>query len=122
MPLTYVGVALFSVGVGVLSGLLGVGGGSLILPFLIFVYKIPTKLSAGTSMFIVIFSSLFGVIGHSAFGHLDLTLILATALAVALGGTIGARFMVKTKAEWVKVGFGLIMWAFALQLALKLLG
>lgn len=120
-PSAYAGVVVFSFAVGVLSGLLGVGGGILILPFLVFVYKIPTKLSAGTSMFIVVFSSLFGVVGHSAFGHLDLTLVLFTALAVALGGSIGARFMVKTRAEWIKVGFGLVMWAFALQLVVKLL-
>lgn len=119
-PLTYAGVALFSFAVGVLSGLLGIGGGILILPFLVFVYKIPAKLSAGTSMFIVVFSSLFGVAGHSAFGHLDLTLVAATAIAVALGGTLGARYMAKTRAEWIKVGFGLIMWAFALQLVAKL--
>ena len=120
-PLTYAVVVLFSLCVGVLSGLLGVGGGILIVPFLIFAYRVPTKQSAGTAGFVVIFSSLFGVLGHSAFGHLDYGLILPTLLAVAIGGTIGARFMVRTRSEWVKVGFGLLMWAFAVQLIAKLL-
>lgn len=115
-------IVIFSFGVGVLSGLLGVGGGILIVPFLIFAYKVPTKLSAGTAGFVVIFSSLFGVLGHSAFGHLDATLILATLVAVALGANLGARLMVRTRTGWVKVGFGLIMWAFAVQLIAKLLG
>lgn len=119
--LMYAAVVLFSFGVGVLSGLLGVGGGILILPFLIFAYKVPAKLSAGTSMFVVIFSSLFGVIGHSAFGHIDVVLILGAATAVAIGGALGARFMVRTKAEWIKPGFGLIMLAFAAQLIVKLI-
>ncbi len=119
--LTYVVVGLFSLGVGVLSGLLGVGGGILIVPFLIFAYRVPTKQSAGTAGFVVIFSSLFGVLGHSAFGHLDYGLILPTLLSVAIGGTIGARFMVRTRSDWVKVGFGLLMWAFAAQLVAKLL-
>lgn len=119
--LTYAIIVLFSLGVGVISGLLGVGGGILIVPFLIFAYKVPTKLSAGTAGFVVIFSSLFGVLGHSAFGHLDYSLILPTLLAVAVGGTLGARLMVRTRANWVKVGFGLVMWAFALQLILKLI-
>ena len=118
----YAVVAVFSVGVGVLSGLLGVGGGILIVPFLIFAYSVPTKESAGTAGFVVIFSSLFGVLGHSAFGHLDFALILPTLVAVAIGGTLGARFMVRTRSEWVKVGFGLLMWAFAIQLLMKLLG
>ncbi len=118
----YAIIVIFSFGVGILSGLLGVGGGILIVPFLIFAYKVPTKVSAGTAGFVVIFSSLFGVLGHSAFGHLDATLILATLVAVAIGATLGARLMVRTRAGWVKVGFGLIMWAFAFQLIAKLVG
>ncbi|HII39793.1 MAG TPA: sulfite exporter TauE/SafE family protein [Thermoplasmata archaeon] len=118
----YLIIVGFSFGVGILSGLLGVGGGILIVPFLIFFYKVPTKVSAGTAGFVVIFSSLFGVLGHSAYGHLDVTLILATLVAVAVGATLGARFMVRTKAGWVKIGFGLIMWAFAFQLIAKLVG
>ena len=119
--LTYVSVGFFSLGVGVLSGLLGVGGGILIVPFLIFAYRVPTKQSAGTAGFIVIFSSLFGVLGHSAYGHLDYGLILPAVLAVAIGGTIGARFMVRTRSDWVKIGFGLLMWALAAQLIAKLI-
>ena len=119
---TLVVVGMFSLGVGLLSGLLGVGGGILIVPFLVFAYRVPTKQSAGTSGFIVIFSSLFGVLGHSAFGHLDYGLILPTILAVAFGGLLGARLMVRTRSDWVKTGFGLLMWAFAIQLVVKLLG
>lgn len=98
--MTYAIIVLFSFGVGVISGLLGIGGGILIVPFLIFAYKVPTKLSAGTAGFVVIFSSLFGVLGHSAFGHLDYSLILPTLLAVAVGGTLGARLMVRTRSTW----------------------
>ena len=115
-------IVLFSLGVGILSGLLGVGGGILIVPFLIFVFKVPTKTSAGTSAFIVIFSSFFGVLGHSAYGHLDLGLILATVVAVAIGALIGARSMVRTTNRWIKVGFGQIFWVGALQLIVKLAG
>ncbi len=121
-PSTYIVVALFSFGVGILSGLLGIGGGILILPFLVFAYRIPTKAAAGTSMFVVIFSSAFGVLGHSTFGQLDYLLILSTVLAVAAGGAIGARFMIRTGARWIKAGFGLLMLVFAIQLVLKLLG
>lgn len=118
---TLVAVGIFSLGVGLLSGLLGVGGGILIVPFLIFAYRIPTKQSAGTSGLVVIFSSLFGVLGHSAFGHLDYGLILPTLIAVAIGGALGARFMVRAGSNWVKLGFGVIMWALAIQLMVKLL-
>ncbi len=117
----YATIIMFSFAVGVLSGLLGVGGGILIVPFLIFACRYPMKNSAGTVSFIVIFSSLFGVIGHSAFGTLDLALIVSGSIAVFIGASIGARLTVKLKSSWIKVGFGLIMWIFAVQLILKLL-
>ena len=119
--LTYTVVGVFSLGVGILSGLLGMGGGILIVPFLIFACRVPTKQSAGTASFVVIFSSLFGVLGHSAFGHLDYGLVLPTLIAVAIGGTVGARFMVHTQSELVKFGFGLLMWALAAQLIARLI-
>jgi hypothetical protein len=118
----YATIVVFSLGVGLLAGLLGVGGGIVIVPFLIFICKYPTKNSAGTVAFIVIFSSIFGVIGHSAFGGLDFALIVATGIAVFIGASIGARLTVKMKSSWIKVGFGLIMWIFAIQLVLKLMG
>ncbi len=116
----YGGIAAFSFGVGILSGLLGVGGGMVIVPFLIFICRYPTKNSAGTVSFIVIFSSLFGVIGHSAFGSLDLGLIAVTAVAVGIGAALGARYMVRIQPRYIKAGFGIILWAFAIQFIVKL--
>lgn len=118
----YAGIAVFSFGVGILSGLLGVGGGTVIVPFLIFICRYPTKNSAGTVSFIVIFSSLFGVIGHSAFGTLDVSLIIPTAIAVFVGAVLGARYMVKVQPRYIKAGFGILLWVFAIQLVLKLTG
>jgi uncharacterized membrane protein YfcA len=117
----YAAIVVFSFAVGIISGLLGVGGGTIIVPFLIFICRYPIKNSAGTVSFIVIFSSLFGVIGHSAFGSLDLALIAVTAVAVVIGANIGARFTVRIQPRFIKIGFGMILWAFAIQLMLKLL-
>jgi len=118
---TYGGIVVFSFAVGIISGLLGVGGGTIIVPFLIFFCRYPTKNSAGTVAFIVIFSSIFGVIGHSAFGSLDLGLIALTAVAVFIGATIGARFMLRIQPRYIKIGFGIVLWVFAIQLIIKLL-
>ncbi len=117
----YAGIVMFSFVVGVISGLLGVGGGTIIVPFLIFICRYPIKNSAGTVSFIVIFSSLLGVIGHSAFGSLDMGLIAFTTVAVVIGANIGARFTVRLNPRYIKIGFGIVLWAFAIQLILKLL-
>lgn len=117
----YALIVVFSFFVGILSGLLGVGGGILIVPFLIFLCHYPTKNSAGVVSFIVIFSSIFGVFGHLTSGGFDIPLILGTAVAVFVGATIGARSMVKISSGYIKAGFGVILWVFAIQLILKLM-
>jgi uncharacterized membrane protein YfcA len=97
-----------------------VGGGFLIVPFLIFLCRYPTKNSAGVVSFIVIFSSLFGVFGHLTSGGFDPLLILGTAIAVVIGATIGARSMVKISGGYIKAGFGVILLVFAVQLIIRL--
>ncbi len=111
-----------SVVVGVLSGLIGIGGGIMIAPFLIFLCDQPVKGTAGTTAFIVIFSSLFGVIGHSAVHNIDLWLVVPTGVAALIGSQVGARRMVRTGSGSVMKGFGVVMWVFAAVLVLKLLG
>jgi len=117
----YMLIFSFSFAVGFISGLLGVGGGILIVPFMTFVCKYPAKWAAGSSHLIISFSALFGIIGHSAFGSLDLPLIAATGVAVLIGGNLGARTSMKFKSGAIKAGLGLIMWALAAQLLVNLL-
>jgi len=118
----YAVITIFGFGVGIISGMLGVGGGILIVPFMVYVCKYPTKFAAGSSHLIISFSALFGIIGHSAYGHLDVSLILATGVAVLIGGNLGARISMKFKSGMLKAGLGLIMWGLAIQLILKLTG
>jgi len=118
----YALIVIFSSAVGVISGLLGVGGGILIVPFIVYVCKHPTKLAAGSSHLIISFSALSGTIGHAAFHSLDIPLIAATGVAVLIGGNLGARFSMRFKSRMIKAGLGLLMWALAAQLLVKLLG
>ncbi len=121
-PQQTVAIMAVSVLVGVLSGLIGIGGGIMIAPFLIFLCDQPVKGTAGTTAFIVIFSSLFGVLGHSAVHTIDLWLVVPTGIAALVGAQVGARRMVRTGSASVMKGFGAVMWVFAAVLVLKLLG
>lgn len=108
--------------VGLISSMLGVGGGIIIVPFMTYICKYPTRWAAGASHLIISFSALFGVIGHSAFGNLDVQLLLGTGVAVLIGGNLGGRIGVRMKAGPMKVGVGIIMWVLAAQVVLKILG
>ena len=117
----YVFITLFGFAVGFISGLLGVGGGTFIVPFMVYVCKYPTKFAAGSSHLIISFSALSGIIGHAAFHGLDIPLIAVTGVAVLIGGNLGARLSMRFKAEQIRAGLGLLMWALAAQLLVKLL-
>jgi len=118
----YALIAVVGLAVGLIAGLLGVGGGILIVPFMVYVCKYPTKLAAGSSHLIISISALAGILGHLTSHRLDIPLIAATGIAVLIGGNLGARISMKVKPGMIKVGLGLIMWAFAAQLLVKLLG
>jgi len=117
---TYVLIVVFSIAVGVISGLLGVGGGVLIVPFMTYVLKYPTKSAAGSSHLIISFSALAGIIGHAASHRLDYPLIAITGIAVLIGGNLGARFSLRVKPKMIKAGLGFIMWALAAQILIRL--
>ncbi len=115
-------IAIFGAAVGFLAGLLGVGGGIFVVPFMVYALKSPTKIAAGSSHLIISFSALAGILGHATSHQFDLPLILMTGVAVLIGGNLGARVSMKINTKLIKAGLGLIMWAFAVQILIKLLG
>ena len=76
--------------IGLIAGLLGVGGGSLVLPFLLY-FGLETKKAAGTTSFVVLFSSLLGFISKVSITSVSIdwffviTLVIATILAAIVG-------------------------------------
>jgi len=121
-PIKYVFIALFGLAVGFISGLLGIGGGVFVVPFMVYVLKSPTKIAAGSSHLIISFSALAGILGHLTSHPFNIPLILVTGVAVLIGGNLGARVSMVIKVKMIKAGLGLIMWALAAQLLYKLLG
>ena len=115
-------IAVFSFGVGLLSSLIGVGGGLVIFPFLVLYMKYGAQMAAGANSFIVTVSSLVGTVGHFAVGHVDYRFVAATTVACIIGSTVGSHVTVKASPAFVKIAFACIMWFFATQIALKLAG
>lgn len=66
----YVLLFLEGMVVGAITGIVGIGGGFLIIPALVFLLKIPMKEAVATSLFIIAFKSLIGFLGDM--GHLDI--------------------------------------------------
>ena len=93
--------------VGVLTGLVGAGGGFLIIPALVLFAGVPMKIAVGTSLLIIAAKSLLGFIGDvQASGNMDWKfLLIATGVAIA-GIVVGVMLSGKLSNEKLKPAFG----------------
>lgn len=83
---------LIGVSVGIISGLLGVGGGALIIPLLILLGYEPKKAAYAVS-FVIPFSSFAAFFTYLNYVDMDWTLLLVVTLAAVMGGFIGNKIM-----------------------------
>src|SRR5690606_15933239 len=60
---------ILSFTVGILSGLFGIGGGSIMVPAMMLLFGIPTHIAAATSMFMILFVSISSTVTHVVLGH-----------------------------------------------------
>jgi len=106
---------------GFLGGLLGVGGGNFILPVLNWL-GLDTKVAAGTTALVVVFSSLSGFLGHVTLGGLDPLFIGIMAFMAAVGSTIGSQLMKnKISNAQLKRIIGILLWLIAAKMIFDLI-
>jgi hypothetical protein len=91
---------------GFLSGMLGVGGGFIRMPALVYILGCPTVVAVGTDLFEIVFSSGYGVLSHAFKGNVHLVLVLALLVGTTVGAQIGASYTRKAGGPWVRFGFG----------------
>ncbi|MEF3313586.1 sulfite exporter TauE/SafE family protein [Paenibacillus sp. GYB004] len=82
-------------GVGFISGLFGIGGGSLFVPVMVLLFRYPPHVATATSMFVIFLSSILGSITHGFHGEIDVYSTLALAPGAWVGGWLGARIVRK---------------------------
>jgi len=84
-PVIFVGVVT-----GFLAGFLGVGGGFLRLPLLVYLVGVPTHVAVGTDLFEIVISAGFGTVSHALKGNVDIMIALTMHTGAAIGAQIGA--------------------------------
>lgn len=120
MTYNYPMILLEGVVVGILTGLVGAGGGFLIIPALVLLARMPMKLAVGTSLFIIAAKSLIGFIGDLQGSEIiDWTLLgIFTAFAVA-GIFIGILLSKKIPGQKLKKGFGWFVLVMGIYIIIK---
>ena len=107
--------------VGVLSGIMGVGGGFVMVPALIYLFDMPTAMAVGTSLLQITLVSA-NVTLLQAMGNQTVDAFLALILVIggAAGAQIGTRFGARLQGEYVRGLLGLIVLAVGLEVAFEL--
>ncbi len=92
--------------VGVLTGLVGAGGGFLIIPALVMLSQLPMKQAVGTSLLIIAAKSLIGFTGDLGKSAIDWTLLLSVTALAIVGIFIGDVLSKRIDGHKLKAGFG----------------
>jgi uncharacterized membrane protein YfcA len=106
--------------VGILTGLVGAGGGFLIIPALVLLAKMPMKLAVGTSLFIIAAKSLIGFIGDvQKTPNLDWSLLLIFTIFSVIGIFIGIALAKKIDGSKLKTAFGWFVLIMGIYIIIK---
>lgn len=104
---------------GLVSGMVGVGGGILKVPMMVLLFGIPMDIAVGSSAFMVGLTAAGGFTGHVVSGHWDWKTSLILAVAVFIGGQIGGHIAIGVDKKKLKKGFGWFLLAIAALMMIK---
>ena len=107
--------------VGVLSAIMGVGGGFVMVPAMIYLLGMPTKVVVGTSLFQIIFVTGFATLMHATTTYsVDVVLAMFLLVGGVLGAQLGTRIGAQMKAEQLRILLALLVLSVCLKLGLDL--
>jgi uncharacterized protein len=106
---------------GILTMLLGVGGGFFLVPAMLFVLGMGTQVVVGTSLFQILFVSAAATMVHSLTTKaVDIVLAVLLLLGSVAGAQIGARLAQKAKPEYLRLALAIMVLAVAIRMAMGL--
>jgi uncharacterized membrane protein YfcA len=114
-PVIFVGVVT-----GFLAGFLGVGGGFVRLPLLVYLVGVPTHVAVGTDLFEIVISAGFGTVSHALKGNVDIMIALTMHTGAAIGAQIGAVGTRYFSGPTIRLMFSILPILAAIMVLLKL--
>ncbi|NYJ11602.1 hypothetical protein GGI64_002653 [Rhizobium leguminosarum] len=119
--LSVIPIVALGFAIGILTSIMGVGGGFIMVPAMIYLLRIPTNVVVGTSLFQIIFVTAYTTIVQAA-TNFSVDIVLAFILMVAgvIGAQYGVRVGQKLRGEQLRALLGLLVLAVGLRLAIAL--
>jgi uncharacterized protein len=108
-PVSVTVMAYIGFATGLLSGLLGIGGGVALLPVLIYGYGFSIKDAAGTGILLLFATVLVGTVEHALRHNVDLRVALAILAGSSIGSQLGARTTARVSNQVLRVSFAVLL-------------
>lgn len=112
-------IVIEAVMVGLISGMVGAGGGFLIIPVLVIFIRLDMKMAVGTSLFIIAANSLFGFVGDIFLYKINWVFLVIFSSLSIVGIFIGSAFADKIDSSKLKRGFGWFVLAMGVYILVK---
>jgi len=110
-------IILIGIAAGTLSGLVGVGGGIIIVPALVYFIGFSQKAAQGTSLGVLLLPvGILGVLQYYKQGHIDIKVVCYLSVGFILGGYIGSKVAVTITQENAKKIFAMLMIVIAIKM------
>ncbi|MDQ0419956.1 putative membrane protein YfcA [Peteryoungia aggregata LMG 23059] len=120
--LSVIPILALGFGIGILTSIMGVGGGFIMVPAMIYLLRIPTNVVVGTSLFQIIFTTAYTTIVQAATNYsVDIVLAFILMVAGVIGAQYGVRVGQKLRGEQLRALLGLLVLAVGVRLAIELI-
>jgi len=107
--------------VGVVSGIVGAGGAFILIPIMLTVLRIPTRVTIASSLAIVFISAIGGTIGKLTTGHIPFLPTLFTVVGSLIGAPIGSKISKKMNVKALRYGLVVLISITAIKIWSSLL-
>jgi uncharacterized membrane protein YfcA len=105
ITVAYIGMLL-----GVVSGLMGIGGGVALMPVLIYGFGFPIRQAAGTGILALLVTVAVGTVQHALAGHVHLGMAAILLVGSTISAQVGAMLTRKLPSRTLRRGFALLLW------------
>src|SRR5437899_55240 len=119
--LSVIPVVLVGIVIGFIGAVMGIGGGFILVPIMIYLLRVPTSTVVGTSMVLTLVTMTFATLLHAVTNHLvDVVLALILMVGGVTGAQFGARAGQKIRGEQLRLLLGLLVLAVGIRFAIEL--
>ena len=102
-------MVVVALGVGVLTGLVGIGGGFLVVPALVILARVPMRTAVGTSLLVIAMNSAAGFLGYAGTVDFEWAFLVRFSAVAVLGAVVGTTLVKRVPQAALKRGFAVFL-------------